>query len=224
MSIYSSYSVTFLPRAGESFSSLSLSNQTIDPEKFKNYEVGLKWDVLSDLSFTAAVYRLDRTNVIVPDPNDLNRSLLVDGQRTAGLEIGVAGRPTAKWSLMGGYAHQDGKITRTLSAAAREGAVLAQVPAHSVSFWNRYDVTPRVGFALGLIHSSDMFTSTDNAVTLPAFTRADGALFVSVSKNLRAQLNVENLFDERYYAFANGNNNITPGSPRVLRVSLTTQF
>ena len=41
---------------------------------------------------------------------------------------------------------------------------------------------------------------------------------------LAAQVNLENLFDEGYYAFAHSNNNITPGSPRALRVSLTTRF
>jgi catecholate siderophore receptor len=35
---------------------------------------------------------------------------------------------------------------------------------------------------------------------------------------------VENLLSEDYYAYANGNNNITPGSPRAVRVGLTTRF
>jgi catecholate siderophore receptor len=69
-----------------------------------------------------------------------------------------------------------------------------------------------------------MFTSTDNTVVLPAFTRVDAALFMTVTRQLRAQLNMENLLDERYYPFSNGNNNITPGSPRALRLSLTTNF
>jgi catecholate siderophore receptor len=68
-----------------------------------------------------------------------------------------------------------------------------------------------------------MFTSTDNTVVLPAFTRVDAALFVTLTR-LRAQVNIENLLDERYYPFSNGNNNITPGSPRALRLSLTTSF
>jgi catecholate siderophore receptor len=61
-------------------------------------------------------------------------------------------------------------------------------------------------------------------VVLPSFTRWDGALFATLTRQLRAQVNIENLFDEQYYSFSNGNNNITPGSPRVIRVSLTTQF
>jgi catecholate siderophore receptor len=224
VSIYTSYSLAYLPRAGEQLSSLSLTNQALDPERFTNHEVGAKWDVRPGLSVTTAVYRLHRTNVVIPDPADASRSLLVDGQRTNGVELGITGTITRKWSAMGGYAFQDGRITRTLSLAAQAGAVLAQVPAHTLSLWNRYNFAPRWGVGLGVVHSSDMFTSTDNSVVLPGFTRVDGAVFVTLTRRLRAQMNLENLFDEHYYPFANGNNNITPGSPRAMRASLTTSF
>jgi len=59
---------------------------------------------------------------------------------------------------------------------------------------------------------------------LPSFTRWDGAVFARLTRRLRAQVNVENLLDEHYYASSNGNNNITPGSPRAVHVSPTTQF
>ena len=59
---------------------------------------------------------------------------------------------------------------------------------------------------------------------LPGFVRFDAALFCRINDRLRAQLNVENLFDRAYYASAHSNNNITPGSPRALRVSMTTSF
>ena len=45
LSIYGSYSLTYLPRAGEQLASLSLTNQALDPEEFRNYEVGAKWDI-----------------------------------------------------------------------------------------------------------------------------------------------------------------------------------
>ena len=224
ISIYTSYSLTYAPRAGEQLSSLSLTNQSLEPEKFTNYEVGAKWDIRPSLSFTAAVYRLDRNNVVIPDPTDATRSILVDGQRTNGVEVGLSGRITRSWSAVGGYAYQDGRITTTLSASAREGARLAQVPRHSFSLWNRYDVTPRWGLGAGIVHTGDVFTSTDNTVMLPAFTRVDGAVFVSLTRTLSAQINLENLLDEDYYAFSHNNNNITPGSPRAFRVALVTRF
>ncbi len=78
--------------------------------------------------------------------------------------------------------------------------------------------------ASGLIYRGEMFTATDNTVTLPSFVRADAAVFWSMSPRFQAQLNVENVFDAHYYASANNNFNITPGSPRAARVTLATRF
>ena len=224
VSLYASYSVSYLPRAGEQLSSLSLSNQALEPEEFRNYEVGTKWDVTDTLALSAAIYRLDRGNVIVPDPNDPTVSLLVDGQRTKGVELGLSGRVTRAWSVMAAYAYQDGEITRAQSATVLAGARLAQLPSHMVSIWNRYDVTSQIGIGLGIIHRGDMFAATDNAVTLPAVTRLDAGLFYTITPRWRVQMNVENLLDEEYFATAHSNNNITPGSPRAVRVALTTRF
>jgi catecholate siderophore receptor len=85
-------------------------------------------------------------------------------------------------------------------------------------------VTRRIGVAAGLVRRSDVYTSTDNAVVLPAYTRVDGAAYVTVSRHLRGQVNVENVLNRRYHASANGNNNIAPGSPRAVRLVLTTAF
>ncbi|MQA28566.1 MAG: TonB-dependent siderophore receptor [Luteitalea sp.] len=224
LSVYGSYSLTYLPRAGEQLSSLSLTNQALDPEEFRNYEVGAKWDIVASFSFTAALYRLDRGNVIVPDPEDPTLSILVDAQRTKGLEIGLNGTIAGAWSVAGGYAYQDGEITRSISATAQAGATLAQLPKHSISLWNKYDITPRLAAALGLIYRGDVFTSTDNLVVLPDWTRVDAAVYYDLTSMFRAQVNVENLFDENYYLNAHSNTNISPGSPRAVRFTLTTRF
>ena len=67
-------------------------------------------------------------------------------------------------------------------------------------------------------------TATDNTVVLPEWTRIDAALYYNITSLLRAQVNIENLFDEDYYVNAHSNTNITPGSPRAVRVALTTRF
>jgi catecholate siderophore receptor len=224
VSVYGSYSLSYLPRAGDQLSSLSITNQALDPERFRNYEIGAKWDLTPSLALTSAAYQLRRDNVAVPDPIDPTKSILVDAQRTQGVEIGLNGHLTRSWGLAGGYAYQDGEITRSISSTALAGAVLAQLPRHSMSLWNKYDLTSRVGVALGLIHRGEVFTSTDNLVRLAGYTRVDAGVFVNLTAKLRAQVNVENLSNRRYYAAAHNNFNITPGSPRSLRVAVTTRF
>jgi catecholate siderophore receptor len=219
VSIYASYSMTHVPRAGAQLTSLTATNEALDPEEFENVEVGAKWDIRDGLSLTAAVFQLDRTNVVIPDPVDPTMSILVDGQRTEGFELGVSGRITEAWSIQGGYAYQDGELTEALG-----GARLAQLPEHVASLWNRYDLTPQWGLGLGVIHQTAMFAAADNAVTLPDFTRVDAAVFFDPSERLRFQLNIENLLDETYYASAHNNNNITPGSPLAIRAGVTARF
>ena len=93
-----------------------------------------------------------------------------------------------------------------------------------LSLWNNYRFHPRVSADLGVIYRSDMFVAVDNTVMLPGYTRADAAIFYSLTKNARVQVNVENLADKKYYINADSNTNISPGSPRAVRVGLLTRF
>lgn len=224
LSLYASYSLAYAPRAGDQMSSLTASNKAFDPEEFKNLELGAKWDIAAGLSASAAVYRLDRSNVAITDPLDNSKTMLVDGQRSQGVELGIQGKVTRDWSIMGGYAYQDAKITRAQSSSIKAGASLAQVPVHSASLWNRYEFNPVWGGGLGLVYRGAIYPSTDNLVSLPGFSRVDAALYYAFSKTLNLQLNVENLLDKKYYASANSNNNITPGSPRAIKLGLNASF
>jgi catecholate siderophore receptor len=223
-SLYANYSVASFPRGGDQLSSLSSVNQGLKPEKFTNYEVGAKYEVTPDLMATIAVYRLNRNNVAVVNPATGIADQLVDGQRSNGVEIGINGNVTKAWSINGGYAHQDAKLLATASATAVKGALIGNVPKNTASLWNRYDFTPAFGAGLGLIYRDDMFASTSNTVTLPGYTRVDAALFYAITPNYRVQVNVENVGDKKYYLYANGDNNITPASPRAYRFSLHATF
>ena len=183
--------------------------------------MGTKWDLTPALTASAAVYRLDRGHVAVPDPADPTRSLLVDAQRTKGVELELSGSVTPSLTFVSGYAYQDGKITRGISASAQAGAVLAQLPTHSLSLWTKYGFARRWTAGLGVIHRSDLFAATDNKVVVPEFTRVDAGMFFDVNERLRTQVNVENLFDTGYFASAHNNKNITPGSPRAVRFAVT---
>ncbi len=223
LSLYGSYSVSYLPSSGDQFSSLTSITQQVEPERFNNYEVGVKWAARPSLALTTALYRLDRTNTRSTDPNDPTRIIQTGSQRTNGYELGVNGNPTPGWTIAGGYAYQNAFVTSaTVSAAA--GAQVGQVPHHTLSLWNNYRLHPKVSAGLGLLYRSDMFVAVDNTVTLPAYTRVDAALFYGVTAKTRLQLNVENLLGANYYINADSNTNISPGSPRALRLALVTRF
>jgi len=77
---------------------------------------------------------------------------------------------------------------------------------------------------MGAIYFSDSFASSDDTVRLPGFVRFDGAVYATINEHWKAQLNVENIFNKGYWASADGNNNISPGQGRTVRLSATARF
>ena len=223
LSAYSSYSVSHLPSSGDQFSSLTVTTKTLEPEEFRNYEVGAKWDVMPDLSITSAAYRLDRSNSSARDPNDVTKTVQTGRQRTTGYELGATGSLTPRWQISGGWAMQRARIM-SATTAAPAGATVPLVPHTTLSLWNRYQIVSRFGAGLGVIHQTRTYAAIDNTVTLPGFTRVDAAAYVGLVRDVRLQINAENLFDKRYFPTSQGNNNIMPGAPRSLRVGLNTGF
>ncbi len=223
MSIYLSYAVSYLPSSGDQFSSLTDLTQQVKPEKFSNYEAGVKWNLRRSLFLTAAAYRLDRTNTRSIDPNNPTRIIQTGSQRTNGYEAELTGKLTGFWTLNGGYAYQDAFVTSPTSAA-RARAQVGQAPHHIFSLWNSYRILPRLTAGLGLLNRSKMFAAIDDSVTIPSYFRADAALFYSFTERIRLQANVENLFDRKYILNADSNTNLSPGSPRAIRLALVARF
>ena len=218
ISIYASYAKSFLPQSGDQFAVLDATTARLAPERFENLEAGVKWDVTPELAFTAAVFQLDRDNTRATDPVT-GTAVQTGSTRTKGFEAQLVGQITPQWQASLGYAHQTGEI-RSTTTAAPAGRKLAQLPRDQVSIWSRYDVTPAIGIGAGMVHQARQFATISNAVVLPAFTRFDAALFWDVSERLGLQLNVENLFDTKYYPSAHSDNNIAPGMPITARVSV----
>ncbi len=135
----------------------------------------------------------------------------------------MSGNVTRSWTVTGGYAHQNAYIS-SATTSARAGAEVALVPHDTFSLWNKYQVLQKLSLGVGIIHRSDMFAAIDNAVTLPGYTRIDAAVYVPLAEKWTVQANMENLLNQKYYLNADGNNNISPGSPRAVRIGVITRF
>ena len=223
VSIYASYTKTFLPRSGDQFLTLTPAQATLAPESFDNYELGAKWDIASDLRVSVAVFQLDRENGVVVDPANPANSLLT-GSRTRGFEAQLTGQVLPGWQVNAGYSYLDADERGRVVAGTVANRAIGQVPRHMASLWNRYDVTERLGFGLGITHHASQFASISNTVRLPAYTRVDAAVFFKLSDQIDAQINVENLFDERYFPASHNDNNITTGEPINARFTVRARF
>jgi catecholate siderophore receptor len=221
LSLYASYSQSFLPRSGDQFLTLSATQANLEPEEFTNHELGVKWDIRPRLNVTVALFQLHRSNATTPDPANPLATINVGETRTEGVELAVTGSVLPGWRISGAYAYQDAALQ------GNDSVRLAQVPAHQFSLWNRYNLGDRLGFGLGIIHQSDQFAAIRTTATttrLPSFTRVDAAVFYNVSETVQVQMNVENLFDADYLASAHNNFNISPGAPLNARFTVRAAF
>lgn len=221
LSLYISSSESFLPGAGDQFNNLTtVSGATLEPEGFENREIGFKWEVAPRLFFTGAIFTLDRTNqIITSGPFNGEQVGLT---RTEGGELSLTGYVTDAWQVSAGWGHQIAQVEQ--GNPANIGKEVPFVPHNVYSLWNRYQFLPMWGVGLGVIHQTESFAELNNLVELPEFTRVDAALYFNPSENWSAQINVENVLDEEYFASAHNNNNISPGAPRSAYVTVKARF
>lgn len=235
-SLYANYSTSYVPRAGDQLIGFTTLNNSptafLAPEKFINKEIGLKWDLASNLSLTAAVFHLQRENIAVADPSQAGQILLLDGQVTKGLEVGLSGQLTDRWQVFGALTVQEGEVTKTQNNTTAgnvipKGANLALTPTRTFSLWNKYQINEVWAVGLGMVSRSEMYAATptvSQSTVLPGYTRFDAAIFAKISPKWDAQINIENLTNKEYALFAHNNNNITPGAPLNARATLNYHF
>lgn len=248
ISVYGSFSESFLPRSGEQFADLpddptTPDDDTLDPNTFSNLEVGLKWDFANNLSFTFAAFEIEQSTPQAADSTivdgivvDTNAGLLavVDSQ-IRGIEAQLSGQLTEQLSFSAGYSFLSGDIVSNSNVVDDDGDLiiaqgeetglrLRELPAHTFNFWSNYQVTQQFGLGAGVTFQGESFAANDNLVTLPSFVRVDAALYYDLSDQLRLQVNLENLTDTEYFPNSHTNNNITVGEPINAKFTISGRF
>ena len=235
---YLSYSRSFQPSA-EAFA-LAASNVENAPEITRNIEIGSKLDLLGgELSVTAALFNLERSNIKNTDPADPRRQINVGKQRTNGLELSANGRLPGRWDLSAGYAYLDGKMVDSVARVSSLqlpvvsvpslGKVPALTPRHSGFVWLMKDLGEVAGGRLsaggGLNYVGDRFTSLTNLVTLPSYLTADLAGLYKTGR-YEFGLNLKNVTDKKHMVSSHGSNDnlILPGPPRQVQVTMRARF
>ena len=219
LSIYSSYSETFLPRSGDQFADINPPADALDPDTFSNLELGVKWDIQPGLALTGAVFQIEQSS---PQTSDANPDTLdVIDSKIRGFEAQLQGQATDQWCVSAGYSYLDGE---QVNRAGPTGLRLRELPRHMFSIWNNFQATDRLGFGLGLTAQDESFADNGNTATMPAYARVDLAASYQLNDNLRLQVNVENLFDELYFPNAHSADELTVAPPLNARVTITGRF
>lgn len=219
ISIYASYSESFLPRSGEQFASLGGGADALEPDQFSNLEAGVKWDFLDSLSLTAAIFEIEESS---PQPNDNDPETLdVVDSKIQGFELQLQGEVMPGWSVSAGYSYLDGEQQ---SRTGPTGLRPRELPENMFSIWNSVDVTDRFGIGLGLTHQDESFVDNGNNAVLPAYTRVDAAAWYDVTEDWRVQVNVENLTDTDYFPNSHSTHQVSVGAPINARFSVRGKF
>lgn len=100
-----------------------------------NIEAGTKWDLASNVQFTAAVFEIEKTNAKTTDLN--GATVLAGDQRVRGVEFGLSGNITPRWGAFGGLSLMNGEVVSS-GIATEVGAQLPYVPKASLNLWTTY--------------------------------------------------------------------------------------
>ena len=214
VSLYISYSESFLPRSGEQFKKLDATAARLDPDVFESTELGVKWAMTDTLSFTAAIFDSEQTKATydnVTGENSEIRGLQVDG-----MEVELRGQVSDKLELAVGYSSLDGTTS--------SGGVAREVPDHTFSLFAKYQVDENFGWALGVTQQGESHIKDNSTLILPEYTRFDFAAYWNVSDDMVLRLNVENLSDELYFPHSHSTHQASVGEPLNARVSLSKRF
>ncbi len=226
ISIYGSFSETFLPRSGEQFADINPPDDALDPNISQNLELGLKWDFADRFSLTASVFEIEESSPQVSD-DDVGTLDVIDTD-IQGFEVQLQGNVTDAWYFSAGYSYLDGNQVDDFGndAVNADGVTLRlrELPQNTFNIWNNYRVTEKFGLGLGVTYQDESFAGNNNEVTLPSFVRVDAAAFYDVSDDMRVQVNVENLTDTEYFPSAHTNNNITVGAPINAKFTVSGRF
>jgi catecholate siderophore receptor len=219
VSLYASYSESFLPRSGEQFANINGSNNQLDPDTFSNREAGVKWDLSRGLSLTAAVFEIEQSSPQVADNNP--ETLDVIDSEITGFEAQLQGQLADNWYIAAGYSKLDGE---QVDRSGPTGLRPIELPEQMFSLWNTLQLTPQLGLGFGLTHQDDSFINNGNTAILPSYTRVDAAAFYDLSARTRIQLNIENASDELYFPNAHSTHQATVGRPLNARITISSSF
>jgi catecholate siderophore receptor len=221
-------------------STTGTANCNLDPEEARSYELGGKWNTLNGgLLLTAAIFRNERTNFRVASGDPTVPQQQLDGSsKVDGIALGASGLITENWAVYANYTYLDSEIEQNISTIAinggaldfQKGDPLPNTPKHSASLWTTYVLPHKFTVGYGATYQGEY--SFNRVVGQALYFAEDywvhrAMVSYELTPNAVLQLNVNNLFDEEYYARIRNNATsgwATPGEARSAVLSLNYRF
>jgi catecholate siderophore receptor len=228
-SVYLGYGTSFNPSVDAASTGAALStaptaanNPNLDPEESRNYEIGTKWETAgARLSVTSALFRTEKVNARTR--NAAADPFVLEGkQRIQGVELGVSGNLTDRWTALVSYAYMDSEIEASANAA-EQGQNLALTPKSTFSLWTTVQPLQRVSVGGGVQYMDAVFRNATNTQSVPSYWLVNALASYQVNTHLTLRLNAQNLGDKQYVDRVGGGHYI-PGARRQVMLTSDVTF
>lgn len=219
LSFYSNWGKSFELNTG-----LNKDNQLYDPEKTQSWEIGAKYEYLPQSWFGLTYFDLDKQHLLTEGITDT----YVDSGRVQSHGVEVELKHQFNDHLRVGANYTFTKASVIESEVDTKGARLKNIPRHTANLNADYQFE-LLGREAGLVGTINYFGKRsanyiDNGTSLPEFTVVNVGGYVQVRPDLRAQLNIDNVFDKDYYVSSYTDEWVQPGEPLKATLSLTWNF
>ncbi|MFL1491477.1 TonB-dependent siderophore receptor [Pseudomonas antarctica] len=234
--VYASYTDIFKPQGKR-----DASKQYLEPVVGSNYEVGLKGSVLDErLNLAAAYFWSTQDNVAELDdsvrPNPITGEEYYKsggkGNKVKGFELEAAGEIMPDWNVTAGYTY-----THALKGSGKRNNTEQPLNLLKLSSayrlpgeWHNLTVGGAVNWQSDIYEFSNRPTGTRNAegslittrtkITQQAYTVVNLMSRYQFDEHVSASVNVNNLFDKKYYEHVGFYNGVYWGDPRSITLAL----
>lgn len=203
-----------------------MTDSGYSPERSRLYEVGAKYNAFNGrMGFTAALFRLEKNNSTMTDPNgDISSSS--DRQRNQGFELSASGNITSNWSFIGTYAFYDSRTTGS-DTPGNVNNRIQYVPKNSATFWTTYNIAAKTPYNLtvggGLTWRQGVWLDTANTARVPATVNFDAVISHSFGQHWRVAMNGYNLANRLNYSNL-FQNRVTPAIGRAFLFNISASY
>lgn len=203
--VYASYTSIFSPQ-----DYYDIHGNFIDPVVGNNIEIGVKGEFFDNqLNLGAAIYQTKEDNkaiaisgapqITLPNGQLVTPYRAESGTKSRGIELEATGKLTDLWQISASF-------TRNLSQDRNGNALNSDVPNNTAKLFTTYTF-PQLDEALtiggGIRWQSDSYTYVTRTSTFKSeqdsFGIVDLMARYKINTNLTANLNINNLFNEKYH-------------------------
>ncbi|RZF92740.1 TonB-dependent siderophore receptor [Pseudoalteromonas sp. CO302Y] len=223
--MYASYTEIFRPQ-----NSLDANGEYLDPVDGKASEIGLKSAYFDErLQTSLAIFDIQQDNLAAEDPNfvptaeQMSAYYGAEGTQSRGFEFEVMGEPVDGWNISAGY-------SQFKAEDADNNKVNTDSPRKQFKLFTTYQFVkqlPALTIGGGLNWQSKSYAQgTTRNVEQDAYTIVNLMARYNINESMDLQLNVNNLFDKKYYNYMTAGyyDLYRYGAPRNASLSFSYNF